>query len=196
MRTQTLPLGGCNYDQGIVIERMAPQKGDQLSDSSIRVRDRAIIGRCVRSMGILQMYPEKKWPLFVASQPLRGTCHNLIPMTFHGLEATLATFRLVETGVVDIEAAIIALEGSIAGIQHNRSHKRCRAVSVRMKQVGQVRQRRSQRDPEFACPMGLGIGAGKNARGGNHGDGRLRVGLSEDDSLTRNRIQTGSQAAM
>ena len=100
----------------------------------------------------------------------------------------------MEAGIVNIEATIVALKGAISWIQHNRSHKRSRAVSAGTKHVWHVRQRRNQGN-KFTCPMCLGIRACKNGRIGGHGGGRLRIGLRKDQPLTSNSIQIASQAA-
>ena len=43
VRAQTLSVGRRNYDQGVVIERLAPQKSDQFPDRGIRSRNPAIV---------------------------------------------------------------------------------------------------------------------------------------------------------
>ena len=82
MCAKTLSVRRSDYDQGVVIERLAAQKTDQLPDCGISSRDCMIVRSCVRSMGIRQMHPEKEGPVFVRGQPIHRTPHHLISVAF------------------------------------------------------------------------------------------------------------------
>src|SRR5260370_19829336 len=121
MRAKTLSMRRCNYDQRIVVERLAPQKSDQLPDCGVRGHNRAIVRRTVRGAWILQIDPNKERPLFVAVQPTHGVRNHLLPVSPRGLETPFTSLRLLPADIVHIQASVVALVKANPRIHQRRS---------------------------------------------------------------------------
>ena len=87
----------------------------------------------------MQIHPKKKGMLLVSDQPLYCARDHFSVVTLNRLVSALPALRLMELGIVNIEAAIIALKRTVLRVELNRSHERGGAISSRVKQIRQIR---------------------------------------------------------
>ena len=77
MRAQAFAVIGGDHDQRIVIQLAGSQGSNKISDCCICRGYRGIVGSAGRSLGVIQVHPQKEWPLAVAAKPGVGPSDDL-----------------------------------------------------------------------------------------------------------------------
>ena len=134
------------------------------------------------------MNPEKERPCRLLVEPGEGTIHHFLATPFQADVAVLAPAPPMKPRIVSIKSAFETWS-QFPRIEHQRSYKCCRPVSVSVKNVGKKRESFAERVSHIVHMIEPRVGSGEDCsvRGGRQG--HLGVGSRKDHAPPGQSIQ-------
>jgi hypothetical protein len=152
---EALALAGCYDNGGGGVELLLVQNCKKFADGRIGCRDAGVVGRSGRVR--IDLNPEEKWSLRIASQPGCCTGHYLIRATPSACRTLAAASRRASLGldgrgarphtwwqntrVVSLEAAVESLRQPVPGVEIDGVNKGGSPVALVLQQFREVGQR-------------------------------------------------------